>query len=47
MKRTIDAKIRIVGNSFVITVPINIIKKFNLKKGDFIESTFKLSKENT
>ena len=40
-KRTIDAKIRRVANSYVITVPFRIIKKFNLEKGQMIEVTFK------
>ena len=36
MKREFDAQLRKVGNSFVITVPSSIIKRFSLKKKNFI-----------
>ncbi len=39
MKREFDAQLRRVGNSFVITVPSSIIKRFKLKKKDFITVT--------
>ncbi|MEK6879553.1 MAG: AbrB/MazE/SpoVT family DNA-binding domain-containing protein [Nanoarchaeota archaeon] len=42
MKRVIDAMIRKVSNSYVITVPIETIKKFKLKQGDYIEVEFKI-----
>ena len=31
-KRAFDAQIRKVGNSYVVTIPSNIIKRFKLKK---------------
>ena len=40
-KRIIDAKLRRVANSFVITVPMNVVNRFKLKNGDFIEVAFK------
>lgn len=36
MKREFDAQIRKVGNSYVVTVPSNIIKRFKLKQGKFV-----------
>ena len=42
VKRNIDAKIRKVGNSFVITIPMSIVEKFKLKKGKLIEVSFNL-----
>ena len=41
MKRIFDAKIWKTGNSYVITVPFSIIKKFKLKEDDFVEITIK------
>jgi len=38
-QRTIDAQLRKVGNSFVITIPSNIIKKFKLKPKKLITIT--------
>jgi len=35
-KRKFDAKLRKVGNSYVITVPKDTIDRFNLKEGDFL-----------
>ena len=34
MRREIDTKIRKVGNSFIITIPMNIIKRWGLKEGE-------------
>lgn len=39
MKREFDAQLRKVGNSFVITVPSSIIKRFKLKQKKFITAT--------
>jgi len=36
MKREFDAQIRKVGNSYIVTVPANIIKRYKLKQGRFI-----------
>ena len=36
MKRRFDAKLRKVGNSFVITVPSKTVERFKLKDGDFV-----------
>ena len=36
MKREFDAQIRKVGNSYVITVPAKIIKRYRIKKGQYI-----------
>ena len=41
MKRDFDAKIRKVGNSHVVTVPSNIVKKYNLKQGKFLTVNIK------
>jgi antitoxin component of MazEF toxin-antitoxin module len=38
-KRAFDAKIRKVGNSHIVTVPANIIKKFKLKPNKFLTIT--------
>ncbi len=35
-KRKFDAKLRKVGNSYVITIPKDTIDRFNLNKGDFL-----------
>lgn len=42
IKRTIDAKVRKVANSYVVTIPMNIIKKFKIKEGDIIEVSLKI-----
>lgn len=34
MRREIDTKIRKVGNSYVVTIPMSIIKKWDLKEGE-------------
>jgi len=39
IKREFDAQLRKVGNSFVITVPSSIIKRFKLKPKKFITIT--------
>ncbi|MEK6848083.1 MAG: hypothetical protein AABX65_00435 [Nanoarchaeota archaeon] len=44
MKREVDAQLRKVGNSFVITVPSSIIKRFKLKQKNFV--TITLENEN-
>ena len=36
MKRKFDAKLRKVGNSYVITVPKDTIDRFELDEGDFL-----------
>lgn len=41
-KRIYDQKIRKVGNSHIITVPCNLIKKHKLRVGDFIKVVFEL-----
>ena len=38
-KREFDAKLRKVGNSYVITVPSTIIERFKLKPKKFITVT--------
>jgi antitoxin component of MazEF toxin-antitoxin module len=43
MKRTIDTKLRKVGNSFVVTIPMKIIEKFKLEEGDFLEIGLKIN----
>lgn len=35
-KRKFDVKLRKVGNSFVVTVPMDTVERFDLKEGDFI-----------
>ncbi|MFH1365719.1 MAG: hypothetical protein ABIH28_03990 [archaeon] len=39
MKRKFDAKLWKTGNAIVVTVPSNIVKRFKLKKGKFVEIT--------
>jgi len=39
LQRTIDAQLRKVGNSFVITIPSTIIRRFKLKQKKFITVT--------
>jgi antitoxin component of MazEF toxin-antitoxin module len=39
MKRKFDARLWKTGNAIVITIPSSIIKRFKLKKGDFVEMT--------
>jgi len=45
IRREFDARIRKVGNSFVVTVPSSIIKRFKLKKKNFITVTIGDEKE--
>ena len=35
-KRKFDAKLRKVGNSFIVTIPKDTIDRFGLDKGDFL-----------
>lgn len=35
-KRKFDVKLRKVGNSYVITVPMDMVERFDLNEGDFI-----------
>ena len=44
MKREFDAQLRKVGNSFVITVPSSIIKRFKLKPKKYIAITLENEK---
>jgi len=46
MKRKFDAKIWKTGNAFVVTVPSSVIKKFKLKKGNYIEVTLEKDDQN-
>lgn len=39
IKREFDAQIRKVGNSYVVTVPAKIVKRFKLKKNKFLTVT--------
>lgn len=39
MKRKFDTKLWNTGNAMVITIPSTIVKKYNLKKGEFVEIT--------
>ena len=39
MQREFDAKVRKVGNSYVVTIPKNIIERFKLKEGKFLTVT--------
>jgi putative addiction module antidote len=36
MKRKFDAKLRKVGNSYVITIPKDTVDRFRLDEGDFL-----------
>ncbi|MEK6936137.1 MAG: AbrB/MazE/SpoVT family DNA-binding domain-containing protein [Nanoarchaeota archaeon] len=35
-KRKFDAKLRKVGNSYVVTIPSETIERFELNEGDFL-----------
>jgi antitoxin component of MazEF toxin-antitoxin module len=39
MKRQFDTKLWRTGNAIVITIPSSVIKRFKLKKGEFVEIT--------
>ncbi|MBI3050894.1 AbrB/MazE/SpoVT family DNA-binding domain-containing protein [Candidatus Woesearchaeota archaeon] len=41
MKREIDTKIWKTGNSYVVTIPAKLIKKWNLQTGQELEITIK------
>ena len=43
MKRKFDAKLRKVGNSYVITIPKDTIDRFELSVGDFLTINLDLS----
>ena len=36
MKRKFDVKLRKVGNSFVVTIPVELVERFQVKEGDFL-----------
>ncbi len=36
MKRKFDAKLRKVGNSYVVTIPKDTIDRFKIAEGDFL-----------
>jgi len=36
MKREFDVKLRKVGNSYVISIPISIVQRYKLKAGNFV-----------
>ncbi|NQV09312.1 hypothetical protein HQ529_05670 [Candidatus Woesearchaeota archaeon] len=44
MRRVFDARIRKVGNSYVVTMPSIIIRRFKLKQGDFLTVSVDLKK---
>lgn len=35
-KRKFDVKLRKVGNSYIVTIPMDTVERFDLKEGDFI-----------
>jgi putative addiction module antidote len=39
LKRIFDAKLRKVGNSYVITVPKDTIDRFDIEEGDYLALT--------
>ncbi len=41
MKRIFDAKIWKTGNSYVVTIPLNVIKRFKLKDDELVEIVIK------
>ena len=45
MKRKFDAKLWKTGNAIVVSIPSSIIKKFVLKKGEFVEITIEKNGE--
>ena len=45
MNREFDAKVRKVGNSYVVTIPKAIINRFKLKEGKFL--TVSINTEET
>jgi len=44
-KREFDAQIRKVGNSYVVTIPKSIIKRFKLKQGKFVTTSIEVDEE--
>ena len=45
VEREFDAKIRKVGNSYVVTIPASIIKRFKLKDGKFVTTKIVLEEK--
>jgi len=45
MEREFDAKIRKVGNSYVVTIPASIIKRFKLKENKFVTTRIVLEEK--
>lgn len=45
MNREFDGKIRKVGNSYVVTIPMSIINRFKLKDGSFITVNVEFTEE--
>jgi antitoxin component of MazEF toxin-antitoxin module len=45
MNREFDAKIRKVGNSFVVTIPSSVVKRFKLKQDKFLTVAVSLGEE--
>ena len=41
MKRKFDSKLWKTGNAMVITIPSSIVRRFKLKKGEYVEITLK------
>ena len=46
MKRKFDAKLRKVGNSFVVTIPSDSVERFKLKEGDYIAVEIDIEERN-
>lgn len=40
MKRKFDVKLRKVGNSYVVTIPMDSIERFDIKEGDILGISF-------
>lgn len=40
VKRKFDAKLRKVGNSYVVTIPMETIERFGLSEGDYLGVDF-------
>lgn len=37
MRRVFETKLWKTGNSYVVTIPLNIVKRFKLKEGKLVE----------
>ena len=46
MKRIFDAKLRKVGNSYVVTIPKDTIDRFGIEQGEYLELTLELGEKN-